>query len=266
MNEIEIFKRSIKDFFSSKMLKLALIPLLITMLILYLLFFGIASVGIEALKTVALTSQAGGEVVIDENAPFYFIWLTYFIVFIFKYSIVSWIAGIFLYSVGAIIVFHLSVILTLVIIGFLTPFVVKHLNETRYKNLDLEPYGTILGAFWVFFKAFFIMILLYILLLPLYFVPLVNIIVLYFPLYYFFHKMLNYDVSSSILNKQEYEKIYSKSSSIFRFRTFCLYLISTVPFLTLFVAIFYVIYLANAYFIELENLKKIENQDTKEDI
>ena len=53
------------------------------MLILYMLFFGVASVGIETLKTVAETSQAGGEVVIDENAPFYFVWLTYFIVFLF---------------------------------------------------------------------------------------------------------------------------------------------------------------------------------------
>ena len=70
MNEIEILQRSIRDFFSSKMLKLALIPLFITMLILYMLFFGVASVGIETLKTVAETSQAGGEVVIDENANF----------------------------------------------------------------------------------------------------------------------------------------------------------------------------------------------------
>lgn len=196
-----------------------------------MLFFGVASVGIEALKTVALTSQAGGEVVIDENAPFYFVWLTYFIVFLFKYSITSWIAGFLFYSIGAIFVFHLSVILTLVIIGFLTPFVIKYLNETSYKNLNLKPYGTILGAFGVFLKAFFMMILLYILFIPLYFIPLINFIALYLPLYYFFHKMLNYDVSSTILSKEEYEKIYSKSSSSFRVRTLFLYFITTIPLL-----------------------------------
>lgn len=266
MNEIEILQRSIRDFFSSKMLKLALIPLFITMLILYMLFFGVASVGIETLKTVAETSQAGGEVVIDENAPFYFVWLTYFIVFLFKYSITSWIAGFLFYSVGAIFVFHLSIVITLVIIGFLTPFVVKYLNETSYKNLNLKPYGTILGAFWVFLKAFFMMILLYILFIPLYFIPLINFIALYLPLYYFFHKMLNYDVSSTILSKEEYEKIYSKSSSAFRVRTLLLYFISTIPFVTLFVSIFYIIFLSHAYFMELEKLQKIENQDIKEDI
>ena len=256
MNEIEILQRSIRDFFSSKMLKLALIPLFITMLILYMLFFGVASVGIESLKTVAETSQAGGEVVIDENAPFYFVWLTYFIVFLFKYSITSWIAGFLFYSVGAIFVFHLSIVLTLVIIGFLTPFVVKYLNETSYKNLNLKPYGTILGAFWVFLKAFFMMILLYILFIPLYFIPLINFIALYLPLYYFFHKMLNYDVSSTILSKEEYKIIYSKNSNSFRIRTFVLYFTSSIPFIALFVAIFYVIYISHAYFIELEKISK----------
>ena len=67
MNEIEILRRSIRDFFSSSMLKLALIPLLVTMIILYILFFGAASFGIDTLKTVAETSQNGGEVIIDEN-------------------------------------------------------------------------------------------------------------------------------------------------------------------------------------------------------
>ena len=68
--------------------------------------------------------------------------------------------------------------------------------------------------------------------------------------------MLNYDVSSTILSKEEYEKIYSKSSSAFRVRTLLLYFISTIPFVTLFfVSIFYIIFLSHAYFIELETSK-----------
>lgn len=256
MNEIEILRRSIRDFFSSSMLKLAFVPLFVTMIILYMLFFGAASFGIDALKEVAQTSQSGGEVIIDENAPFYFVWLTYLIVFLFKYSITSWIAGFLFYTVGAIFIFHLSIILTLMVIGFLTPFVVNYLKKNHYNNLDLNPYGTILESLWVLIKALIIMLLLYILLIPLYFVPLVNIIAFYLPLYYFFHKLLNYDVSSSILNKNQYKIIYLKNSNAFRMRTFLLYFISSIPFITLFVAVFYVIYLAHAYFIELENISK----------
>ena len=39
MNEIEIMFKSVGDFFSSSMLKIALIPVVITMFILYILFF-----------------------------------------------------------------------------------------------------------------------------------------------------------------------------------------------------------------------------------
>lgn len=256
MNEIEILKRSIGDFFSSSMLKLALIPLLITMTILYIIFFQMASFGIDSLQIIAQTSQNGEEIVIDESAPFYFVWFTYLIVFLFKYSITSWLAAFLIYTVGIIFIFHFSIILTLLIIGFLTPFVVKYLKKTHYKALILKPYGTVLGSIYLLLKTIFIMIFLYIALIPLYFIPLINILAIYLPLYYFFHKLLNYDVSSTILSKDEYKKIYEKSSNSFRVRTFFLYLISTIPFITLFVAIFYVLYLSHAYFIELEKIQK----------
>ena len=96
MNEIEVIFKSIKDFFTSSMLRIALVPLIITMIILYMMFFAAADFGIPALQEVAAASQNGQEVVIDENAPFYFVWATYLIVFLFKYSFTSWIAGFFL--------------------------------------------------------------------------------------------------------------------------------------------------------------------------
>ena len=83
MNEVEIILKSVKDFFSSSMLKIALVPLIITMIILYMLFFAAADFGISSLQEIAQSSQNGEEIVIDENAPFYFVWMTYLIVFLF---------------------------------------------------------------------------------------------------------------------------------------------------------------------------------------
>ena len=80
MNEIEMIFKSIKDFFTSSMLRIALVPLIITMVILYMMFFAAADFGITALQEVAAASQNGQEVVIDENAPFYFVWATHLIV------------------------------------------------------------------------------------------------------------------------------------------------------------------------------------------
>ncbi|WP_418187458.1 EI24 domain-containing protein [Aliarcobacter lanthieri] len=258
MNETEIILKSVKDFFNSRMLKIALIPLIVSMIILYLIFFGMASFGIETLRTIAQTAQEGGEVIIDESSPFYTVWFTYFIVFLFKYSITSWLAGILFYTIGTIFVFHISVILTLFIIGFLTPMIVDNLHKKDYAYLKLKPFGNVANAIINAFKSVFVMILLYILFIPLYFIPIINIIALYLPLYYFFHKLLNFDVGSTILSKDEYKKIYIDNSSSFRFRTLALYFLSTVPFITLFVAVFYVIYLSNAYFMELIKLRKEE--------
>ena len=258
MNEIEIILKSIKDFFTSSMLRIALIPLIITMVILYMLFFAAADFGISALQEIAAASQNGQEVVIDENAPFYFVWATYFIVFLFKYSFTSWIAGFLLYTIGTVIVLQASVILSIVIIGFLTPMILNILHKRYYSHLTLHGHGSLLSPLWVMVKSGLMMIILFIVLIPVYFVPILNIIAFALPLYYFFHKLLNFDVSSTILSKEEYKTIYKKEGNSFRLRTLFLYFISMIPFATLFTAVYYIIYLGHAYFIKLDELSKLD--------
>ena len=259
MNEIEIILKSIRDFFSGSMLKIALVPLIITMIIFYMLFFTAADFGISSLQEVAIASQSGQEVIIDENAPFYFVWMTYLIVFLFKYSFLSWIAGFLLYTIGTVVVLQISVIFSIIIIGFLTPMILSILHKKYYSYLNLSGYGTIISSIWVLTKSFFMMILLFIVLIPIYFIPVLNMIAFSFPLYYFFHKLLNFDVSSTILTKEQYKIIYEKESGAFRLRTLFLYFISMVPFAVLFTSVFYIIYLGHAYFIKLDELNKIEN-------
>lgn len=272
MNEVEVIFRSIKDFFTTPMLKIAIIPLIVTMLILYALFFIAADFGFTALKEVYIASQNGQEVIVDKNAPLYFIWLSYAIIFLFKYSFLSWIAGFLFYTIGTIIIFQFSVILTLIIIGFLTPMILQNLHKKYYSELKIEGYGSLISPLWVLLKSLFIMIFLFILLVPVYFVPVLNIIAFALPLYYFFHKLLNFDVSSTILSKAQYKIIYEKEAGKFRLRTLFLYFISMIPFLTLFSVVFFVIYLGHSYFIELIKLQKEQNfqdevktSDIKED-
>ena len=260
MNEVEIIFKSVKDFFSSSMLKIALIPLIITMIILYIVFFAAADFGISSLQEIAQASQNGEEIVVDENAPFYFVWMTYLIVFLFKYSFTSWIAGFLLYTIGTVIVLQASVIFTIIIIGFLTPMILGILHKKYYSHLQLDGYGTITSSIWVLVKSSFIMILLFILLIPVYFVPVLNIIAFALPLYYFFHKLLNFDVSSTILTKEQYKEIYKKEANSFRLRTLFLYLISMIPFATLFSAVYFIIYLGHSYFIQLDKLEKNPNK------
>ncbi|NPA59992.1 MAG: hypothetical protein GXO30_05965, partial [Epsilonproteobacteria bacterium] len=103
-----------------------------------------------------------------------------------------------------------------------------------------------------------IMIVLFIVLIPLYFIPVVNILAFNLPLYYFFHKMITFDISSNISTKEEFKKIKYFNANSIRLKTLMLYLISLVPFAIFFTAIFYVIYLGNTYFIEVRKLR-LEN-------
>ena len=263
MSEIDIFSRSVKDFLTSKMLKIALIPLIVTMVFMYILFFTAADFGISTLQEIAQASQNGEEIVIDESAPFYFVWATYLIVFLFKYSFTSYIAGFLLYTIGTIIVLNISVIFSIVVIGFLTPTILEKIHQKHYSHLTLHGYGTLFSPLWVLLKSLLMMILLFILFIPLYFVPLINLIAFSLPLYYFFHKLLNYDVSSTILSQKEYKIIYEKEANTVRFRTLVLYFISMIPFITLFTAVFYIIYLGHGYFIKLDEMYKLDIPDSK---
>jgi hypothetical protein len=260
MNEVEIIIKSVKDFFTSSMLKIALVPLIVTMIILYMLFFTAADYGISSLHEIALASQNGQEVIVDENAPFYFIWFTYLIIFLFKYSFTSWIAGFLLYTVGTIVILQASVILSIIVIGFLTPMILKILHKRYYSHLVLHEYGTVILSIWVLAKSLFMMIFLFIILIPVYFVPVLNILAFSLPFYYFFHKLLNFDVSSTILSKEQFKIIYKAEGNNFRLRTLFLYFISMIPFATLFTAVYYIIYLGHAYFIKLDELSKIDTQ------
>jgi hypothetical protein len=265
LNEFGIISKSIKDFLTPKMLKIALIPLFVTMIIIYSIFFTAAEFGINAMQEIAQASQNGGEVIIDEDAPFYFVWMTYTLIFLFKYSITSWLAAFLLYTIGTVLVLKISILLTIVVIGFLSPMILNILHKRHYSHLTLNPHGDFLSPLFVLFKSALIMILLFIVLIPLYFIPLLNIIAFSLPFYYFFHKLLNYDVSSTILSKDEFRSIYDINANAFRGRTLLLYIISLIPFITLFTGVFFVIYLGHAYFIKLDKLQSKKKYDFKEE-
>ena len=86
------------------------------------------------------------------------------------------------------------------------------------------------SSVWVLVKSSIMMIVLFLVLIPVYFVPVLNIIAFALPLYYFFHKLLNFDVSSTILTKEQYKIIYAKKEILLDLELLFLYFISMIPF------------------------------------
>lgn len=256
MTEPELFSKSLKDFFTPQMIKIAIIPLIVTFVIMYVLFMGVANYSLDSLDMVITETQQGHEYQIPEDAPFYFAWSAIVLKFLLHYSITAWLAGFLLYTVGTYFIMIFSVFITLIVIGFFTPMIISILNKRNYPQIKLNGHGSLFSPIYIALKTLLMMILLFIVLIPLYFIPLVNIFAFNLPIYYFFHKLLNFDVASTMLSVEEYKVIHKEKKWRVRFRTLLLYFISMVPFITLFSTVFYVIYLANGYFEELKFVNK----------
>lgn len=259
MSEVKLFQKSLKDFFTPSMLKIALVPLIITFVIMYMLFMGVASYSLDSLDQVMVQVQNGEEYTVPDDAPFYYTFAATSLTFLLQYSITAWLAGFLLYTVGTYFVMIFSIFITLIIIGFFTPMIIKILNKRNYPEIHLHGHGSLISPIYIALKSTIVMILLFIVLIPFYFIPIVNLIAFNLPVYYFFHKLLNFDVASTMLSNAEYKHIYKKNKNKVRFRTLILYFISMVPFITLFSTVFYIIYLANGYFEELKFLNREGN-------
>lgn len=259
MSERELFLQSIKDFLTPKMLKFAIMPFLITLVVMYGFFFGLAGMGVEQLgilqvestqttmqngvpHTESLSAQLEGSSIIK---------------FLMSYTLTSWLATFLIYAIGGFLTIYLSVFIAVIVMGFLTPFVLKELQARHYRDVEMIGYSNPFTTLFLTLQWIAVMLFLFLLFIPLYFIPLLNIVAINIPLYYFFHKMLTFDVASTICTKEESRQIGYFSGNKIMVKTAGLYLLSLVPFVVFFTAVFFVIYLGHTYFAEVKKVRTL---------
>lgn len=258
MSEKNIVLLSIKDFLTPKMLKYSILPLVISLAVMYILFFIIAGIGIEQLGTLNIQST---QTIIENGIPHTQsidakLEGSAIIQFLMSYAITSWLATFLIYAIGGFLTIYISIFVAVIVVGFLTPFILRELQSRHYLDVEMIGHSNILYSIFLALKWSAIMILLFILLIPFYFIPLINIVALNIPLYYFFHKMLTFDISSNICTAEENKQISFFSANKLRAKTLALYLLSLVPFAIFFTAVFYVIYLGHTYFAEVKRIRE----------
>ncbi|MDX1296346.1 MAG: EI24 domain-containing protein [Sulfurimonadaceae bacterium] len=261
MIENNLLVKSFKDFWTKPILKIAFVPFILSMIVMYALFFWAADAGLDAFQetyvqieqqeqTIAPdgTSHTQSQSVELEGGDA-------ILSFLLKHSITSWLLSFIVYTLGSFFVLLLSIIVALFIIGFLTPHILAVIRDRHYSECQIEGFDHIGPMLLFFVKTFAIMILLLIVLMPFYFIPLLNIIAFNLPFYYLFHKLLVYDVASTICTKEEYKKIMYFKGNAIRMKTLMLYIASLVPFVALFGSVFFVIYLGHTFFTEVLKLR-----------
>ena len=255
MNDINLLKLSIKDYLTKPMLSIVMYPLIGSAFVLYIVFFSIADFGLDSLENTQLqieqhqTEVINGEVVETDVKQSYT--GSSIMDFLLQYTVTSWIVSFLVYTIGLFAIGYISIFISLLIVGLLTPRILAIIHRKHYAGIVVDGYGTIIGGIWKLIKTALVMVLLFFMLIPLYFIPLVNIFAINLPFYYFFHKMLHYDVGSTIMQKENFDKIYYLNKSSMRLKTLFLYSISLIPFMAFFIAVFYIIYLGHTYFVEL---------------
>ncbi|MFA6191092.1 MAG: EI24 domain-containing protein [Sulfurimonas sp.] len=249
--------QSMRDFFTPKMLKYALMPFIITMVALYIIFFVIAGMGLEQLGTLSIqssqTTMHNG--IANSETTSALLQGSSIIQFLMTHAITSWIVSFLVYSIGGFLVLYVSIFVAVLVIGFLTEPVLRELQQRHYPDVAMMGDSNIVEGIFNMIKWALIMLLLFLVLIPLYFIPLVNIVALNFPLYYFFHKAMTYDIASSICTNEEHKKIKYFNGNAIRMKTLAIYLVSLIPFTIFFGAIFYVIYLGHTYFLEARKVR-----------
>jgi len=256
-DEVSILNKSLKDLFSAKMLQYSILPFVLSMIVLYTLFFILAGMSIDQLTTLDINST---QTTIQNGIPHTESFTaalqgTAIIKFLMSSALTSWLASFFIYTIGSFITLYLSIFVALIILGFLTHMILQEVHRRHYQDVMMIGYSNLFEGLFLTIKWIFIMIILFILFIPLYFIPIVNVIAFNFPLYFFFHKMMIYDVSSSICTKEEAMKIKYFHGNTLRLKTLGLYLLSLIPFVIFFASVFYVIYLGHSYFIEVRKLR-----------
>ncbi|WP_297483969.1 EI24 domain-containing protein [Sulfurimonas sp.] len=257
--ETSILTRSIRDLFTKKMLAYSIMPFVISMIILYILFFIVAGMGMDQFTTMDIQST---QTTIQNGIPHTESFQetlagTGIMKFLMSSALTSWIASFFIYTIGGLFVLYISIFVALLVIGFLTHNILKEIQQRHYKNVEMIGYSNAAESIFLTLKWIAVMLILFLVFVPLYFIPLVNIIAFNFPLYYFFHKMMTYDVSSAICTKEEAKKISFFHGSTLRLKTLGLYLLSMIPFVVFFASVFYVIYLGHSYFIEVRKIRQV---------
>ena len=257
---MELFFQSIKDLFSPKMLKFSLVPLVVIAVVMYVAFLILVGAGIDQLQAHMETTQT----VVQNGVPHTQTQVVDADLnttsaignFIATYVVGSWLFSFFVYAIGTFFVLYASIFMAVVIIGFLTPYILKELQSMHYRDVEMIGFGNPLESLFLTLKWLFVMLLLFFLFVPFYFIPVVNVIALNFPLYYFFHKMMNYDVGSTIATREEFAVITTLYKSELRLKTLLMYLLSLIPFVILFATVFYVIYLGHTYFLKVKEIRE----------
>lgn len=167
-------------------------------------------------------------------------------------TIMAIVAGLLAFLLGS----YLILLFAMIITGFMTDSLVKVIHDKHYPNVDYVGHGSTLGMLWKMLKYALLLLLLFLLTIPIMFIPLVNIVWFWLLGFMFFRYSLVLDVGQVILPELMFNEVKGFGNWRPTLSLGSLFLLSTMPLLGLFIPVLAVIALAHHYFDHLSTMPK----------
>lgn len=162
-----------------------------------------------------------------------------------EYAWVRTVLGLVGQTAGWLLVLLAGLFLAVALVGMLTPAIVAEVRRRHYAgvavrgSLGLGDYLRFLGSTLLRFM------LLALLVLPLLFVPVVNLLAIHLPFYYWFHRLLSWDVLTTLFTPDQVTARRAQTRFGLLWRTALLYPLSLLPLVGLLLQVLFVLVLAH---------------------
>ncbi|MEE3777101.1 EI24 domain-containing protein [Campylobacter sp. CX2-4080-23] len=225
-----VIKRSFADFLSLRFILLSILPLAVSLASLIGLVVLFGDDIFAAFAKPQIQAYASGD---------------RFIAWLISLSLVQFIITSSFYVISIFLAIILSVAIAAVITGFLTPYIVKFINQ-KYYNYNTTPEPSNIRVLNLIFITFIKFILIFLICIPLLFIPVINLFILNLPFFYLFYRLMLIDVASNTSDRLIFEVDLQKGGGVkFFSASVIFYIITLIPFVGLFSQIFFVIFLSH---------------------
>ncbi|HEY5791607.1 MAG TPA: EI24 domain-containing protein [Gammaproteobacteria bacterium] len=228
--------RALRDLLTPRFLGLSLLPVLAVVL---LLFGMLASLGVELGQAAGASGEAAEGWLVE------------------LFAALPWVGGLAGYGwfravlellgqvAGWLLALLAALFFSVAVVGLLSPWIVGEVARRHYPRLELRGSEGALGYLRFLLRSLGVFLALLLLVLPLLLVPGLNLLALNVPFYYWFHRLLSWDVASVIEEPGAARALLARERLRLLPWTLLLYLLSLLPLLGLLLPVFFLLLLAH---------------------
>lgn len=244
-SKTNIFALALGDTLSPRVLLVSLLSFVLTIVVfigaIWLLFGGMGA--LSAWIAQSLQSFEGS---VEQS------WFLSMISLIF---ITKTVVAILFFFTSAMVTYYLFLMVYSVIVGLFAGYFIKEIGSIYYPRVAFSGMGLI-SYVWIVLKTLLWTTLMFLLLSPLVFIPVLNFALLV-PVFYMFHKLLVLDVASMLNSSEEYKELKRLYAGQMRGISLVCFGLTIIPFLGVVIYPYYVIVMSHFIFRKTESLRAL---------